>query len=96
MSLTLGRCITGRGVLAHRPTGSAACNRYRAIPQEFTALVLALFFKLKAYGVSSLAGREPKMEILACLEQRGRDAILVGQPESNIPPRDRGRLPLVA
>src|SRR5258708_7971864 len=36
------------------------------------------------------------MEILACLELRSQDAILVGQSESNIPPRDRGRLFLVS
>ena len=35
------------------------------------------------------------MEVLACLELRSRDAILVGQPESNISPRDRRRLSLV-
>ena len=39
------------------------------MPQEFTALVSVLFFRRRAYSVSSLAGREPNVEILAYLEQ---------------------------
>src|SRR5258708_2222848 len=38
--------------------------RGRTIPQGFTALVSVLNFRPRAYGVSSLAGQEPKMEIL--------------------------------
>lgn len=44
----------------------------------------------RSYGVSFLTGREPKLKIPAYLEARSRDAILLGQPEANIPPRDRG------
>src|SRR5258708_1915839 len=90
-------CIaTCRSQTREGRTGFYEAVRDRTIPQGFTTLVSVLYFRLKAYDVSSLADKNPKKEILVCLEQRSRDAILVGQPESNIPPRDRGWLPMVS
>jgi hypothetical protein len=52
-------------------------------------------FPQRTYGVSLLADRE-RQPGSADLEAWSRDALLVGKPESNIPPRDRRRLSLVS